>query len=1726
MSKTFTKSLFLLAVLIAFVYGSSFAQTITIGTVDPGPYAPGSSITAQFSVTGSCVDTRTVYNLYLSNASGSFGAQKLIGTFSDFYATFVNGVIPAGTPAGSGYELKVVASSPTGLISTVSAPFTVNATGGVQAAVASQELNNVNSEVFGACNGVKNASYNFVDQSTIGSTVTATFFNELTQATEGTITPTAAGANFVAKAAHYTILVKATNAGIVGTRSYLLVNNSVNTSFGVTGSNTICLSAGGILTYNVDISSSSGIQNNFPGLTYNIKWGDGATSALTLCDILASGGKISHNYTQSSCGNNPNGQNNSFEVDLQPTSKYCNKVGTQVTSYAQVVTAPINKFTGPDAVCMGSTSTYTNTSDPGQDPNSVSGNCKSATVLYTWSVDGTVVASNYSISQKFVTAFNSTGLHTVTLHLQNGNALCTAADYTMQVCVQNPPQPKFTLPTTTGCAPATIIANNQSVIDAICNTKNQYFWTVTGPASVTYAGGTNQTSAQPQFVFNTAGVYQISLSIITATCGTITAPVQTVVIDSKIVLSLSPDVSLCGTNQTLSFSPAAGPSQTTISGVGQAVANTYTWTVTGGAFSFAGGTAANSQYPQITFTDFATYTISVTVQNNCGTVTKSQKITFQNAPTVTVTPSATPICPGNPVTLKGTITGSSTSFKWIGSGTFSAPGSLTTNYMPTAAEINAGSATVILDVKTALVGQCADVQQPVIINIYPVNNITSTLAQQVCTGNSVAYQNAASVTGSTFTWTAALTSGTATGFNNGAGAKINDVLVKNGPGDAVVSYTITPKVNGCTGNPSVLVVTVKPLSAVVATPASAIICSGTSAGIGLTPTIAGTTYTWTSTTTGSITGNSQQATAVSVPAINDIITNNSSSTVGSVTYIVTPVNGTCPGPPTTVTITIQPTPITSNPGANDEICNSTSYVLNGNNPAPAVGKWTVSPSGTVTFNNSALPNATARGLIPGNTYTFTWTITPAAPCPANSNSITVIDDAPSVGGTTAGGTTVCAGTNTGNIILLGQNGSVVRWESSTDNGVTWATIFNTTGVIAYNNLITTTQYRALVQNGLCSNQYSSASTVVVNQPAKQAIAGGNQNLCGATSATLNGNDPSPFTGQWAQTAGPAVNIVNLGSPQTQITGLQPGADYSFTWTIYGLPPCGNSSDVAIIHDANDVTPSFKADKTDGCGDYTVNFTNTSTVLAGTSFLWDFGDGTAQSTDVNPAHLFSARTDGKDTVYTISLYVINNCLQRPPFTLKVIIRPQTPIAYITPKQVIGCSPFTLAVDNLSPGNNTSYTYYLYDGATLVQSLTVNDKSEIKFNPISVSGTKSYSLYMVATGFCGNTGQSNVIPITISVTNIIAQMFVENGVTRGCVPFNATFINNSFGADTYYYTIYDVNHNIVDRRQAGTTPLPYTFGTAGTYFVTITAVNSCSAPVESTPAIEVDVYPLPQPQFTADVTSGCKSITVNFTNQTPDDPSFQAKSLVYDWDFGDGSTHSVSFTPPPHVYTFRNSPFTVTLTAINPVTNCSSVTTQPAYINVTSPPATDFTEKPDSVTSIPNYTFSFIDETTDGPASWLWSFGDGQTSTSQNPGHTYIDTGLYKVTLTTATANGCDSTTSHYVRVTGVPGQLFLPNAFEPNGSTTELKTFMAKGSGIKEWKMQIFNNYSQLIWETTKLDDKGAPVDGWDGTFNGTPLPQGVYIWQVSATFINGTEWKGNVINRSLPKRVGTIHLIR
>ncbi len=86
---------------------------------------------------------------------------------------------------------------------------------------------------------------------------------------------------------------------------------------------------------------------------------------------------------------------------------------------------------------------------------------------------------------------------------------------------------------------------------------------------------------------------------------------------------------------------------------------------------------------------------------------------------------------------------------------------------------------------------------------------------------------------------------------------------------------------------------------------------------------------------------------------------------------------------------------------------------------------------------------------------------------------------------------------------------------------------------------------------------------------------------------------------------------------------------------------------------------------------------------------------------------------------------------------------------------------------------------------------------------------------------------------------------------------------------------------------------------------------------------------------------------------------------------------------------------------------------------------------------------------------------------------------------------------------------IPNAFTPNGDGDNDYFFPRTqlSNGVTNFKMQVFNRWGQLIFETTKLDGRG-----WDGRFNGQDQPMGVYLYLIDVGYSNGRQeaYKGSV----------------
>lgn len=1634
-----------LLTLILFFYHISVAfSQIAIDQVAPGPYTPESSIAATFSLGSPCLQPGNLFNLYLVSPSG---VERLIGSYSGFYSTFVNGIIPLGTPIGTGYKLRVKSTLPA-LTSSDSSPFEIRAGVKTIAAINSSSKASTNPLTFGTCNTDENTPTKefFFDNESGTGNVAVTFKDELNPGVPQTKTFGAAGTSisYNAALAHYTLFVKATQPdGTMATKAYLLINNLAVTAFTTTSGNTVCFPVG-TFEYKVDITKD-GIGVNFPGNIYRIDWGDGTFNDYTYCDIKQNNSRISHTYSKSSCGLSYQSGNqtfyNAFGVNVGLISPFCGAIGSPLSTPAKVVTRPENLFSFPPIACINDDIIFNNKSLPGEQANTNSPGCAPNNVKYNWYVDNALVASAKPLSYNLVHKFTTTGKHKIRLSsISDGN--CQADDFELEICVQERPKPSFTLPANLICLSSGVLTpDNKSILDETsCPSTPVYTWNVVPAQGVTYSGGTSKSSKTPQFKFDQVGVYDITLSIKTGTCQEITLP-QQVVVNSAPQATLSPEKILCQ-NGDFVFGPNATDTKTVISGTAKDLADTYTWEVIGaGAYSFVAPSTANSKYPVIHFADFDTYTIKLTHKNNCGTITVTQKITFTPAPAPTITANTIQICNNASVSLTGAISGSYRSFTWdngVNSTGFSAPNSLTTTYTPTAAEREAGLAKIYLRVNTGLTGDCATVFKEIDITILPENKLTNPgNSKSICTGTSVAFTPTSTVSGSTFSWTATNADGNAVAGSYSAtgSGPINDVIINtSSTANAVVAYTITPTANGCPGTPFILTVTVTPKPILTATATKPIICSGGQAGINLSSNIAAPTltyYTWTRTSVAGISGNPDQTTPVAVTSIDEILTSTATTNI-SVTYTITPqLQNGCPGTPIQVSVTVRP-PVTGNTVTGvPAICRESM-------PAQLVGSL---PSG-------------GDGI-----YFYQWQLSP--------------------------------------------------------DGNTWTDISNANAQNYQPGILTeTTYYRRGISTAACSGiqSLSVPVKVTINPNAKAEYTYGNTlSSCAPFALPITAvlypdrNDTYTWVinanGNITQSAGPVFPGYTMQNPNERVI---------VKLVVTSSLGCANNEFSQEFTTIQKNVPSFTPVTTVNCGPTPVSFVNTSIQNGDTSFKWDFGNGETSNFVTPPAVTFNPSPSGKDTTYVVTLYAITLC-GTDSVKGSVLIKSE-PKPIFSPSETSVCSPALITFTNNSPlQSGTRYSFDFGDGSPILET---NDRSSVTHVYRATTATLHFNASMTAVNSCGTKTTEPYI-IEVRPNNVNAELVVNGNQKRGCAPFKVTFSNNSTGADQFSVDFNDGTQP----RQSILSPerFDYTFTRPGIYNVMLIASSHNCA--RDTTYEEIEVLAQPMPAFEANITQGCPGLQVQFKNTTQD-----TNITGFIWDFGDGTPTFTGVEPPVHTYTGDQEYYTVTLTATNAL-GCSNTEIKAEYIHITQPPLALFNVDPSIQISIPNYTFKFIDESQNNPDQWVWDFGDGSGSSERNPSHTYADTGLYKVTLKVINQSGCFTTSFKNVRINGVPGYLFVPNSFIPGSESSELRQFKAKGSGIKSWRMSIFNKWGQLIWETTKLDD-GHPQEGWDGTYHNAQLPQSVYYWKIDVQFINGSEWKGMTYNNSAPKRTGAIHLIR
>jgi uncharacterized protein (TIGR02145 family) len=347
-------------------------------------------------------------------------------------------------------------------------------------------------------------------------------------------------------------------------------------------------------------------------------------------------------------------------------------------------------------------------------------------------------------------------------------------------------------------------------------------------------------------------------------------------------------------------------------------------------------------------------------------------------------------------------------------------------------------------------------QTNVLVNPIPViTNVV--LTKTICSNNSTNITLTSNVIGAGFSWTASLMAGTVTGWANGAGTLINQVLVNTGIIPGLVKYRVIPSANSCSGLPKDFDVTVNPVPLVTNVATRYPVCSGNAANIALVSNVAGTTFSWTATPSApTLSGYTNS----SGPMIGDVLVNSAMQT-DSVAYVVTPVMGGCPGPPRTLYAVVYPVPnaISTPPFAAFCSGQTTAFALT-SGVTGTTFSWTAVPSsGNVTGFAAGSGNSIAQTLINSgnNIETVTYTVTPVVTgCPAGA-SITVVATVRPVPALTNSPLSkqICDNTNTAVTLTSNVAGTLFTWTCTPSSG-------NVTGWA--NNAVPTTTLNQTLDN--------------------------------------------------------------------------------------------------------------------------------------------------------------------------------------------------------------------------------------------------------------------------------------------------------------------------------------------------------------------------------------------------------------------------------------------------------------------------------------------------------------------------------------------------------------------------------------------------------------------------------------------------------------------------------------
>lgn len=398
-----------------------------------------------------------------------------------------------------------------------------------------------------------------------------------------------------------------------------------------------------------------------------------------------------------------------------------------------------------------------------------------------------------------------------------------------------------------------------------------------------------------------------------------------------------------------------------------------------------------------------------------------------------------------------------------------------------------------------------------------------------------------------------------------------------------------------------------------------------------------------------------------------------------------------------------------------------------------------------------------------------------------------------------------------------------------------------------------------------------------------------------------------------------------------------------------------------------------------------------------SHTWIFSGGSPPPSNLqNPVAGFV-----NPGTYTITLIVYNG-VTRDTFSRTITVYPN-PVVDFTASVTSGCDPLNVCFTDLSTSDNltiTSWTWDFCDGGISTQQ---NPCHTFYPNP-NVPG-QCFCVTLIAVnsqGCSASLTRNNYICLTPPPTaNFYA---VQQQICTP--PYTVQFFDSSLSVNglNYQWNFGDpasgVNNTSTDRN-----PI-HTFSGPGIYNITLTITDTlCNKTSTITKNNYIRIGYLVA-NFDVSEDTVCVGVPVQFSDYSVTSPT------SWQWNFGPAGATS-TLQNPTYTYTTPGI-YTVSL-RVNDASGCTDDTVMNNLILVRPLPTANISAS-STISCRAPFSVSFNSNASPG-VSYLWNFGDGNTSTQANPVHTYTTPGTFTVSLTVRNAFGCSytDTRTNYIQI---------------------------------------------------------------------------------------------------------------